>query len=254
MTIRDTVSDSAGGSDDPAERLSKRLARQHPCSRREAELYIAGGWVSVDGQVIEEPQFKVGRQRVELAPNARAEEIPPATLLLNCPPDHGVADASGLARALINVEAHWDEDPSGSSPLKAHFRGLTPMMPLGRGAGGLLVFTQDRRVERRLSENLSRLEQEVLIDVRGTLDDEQLDTLRHGAAVPGRRLAPCKVSWQSENRLRFAVKGMIPGQLEAMCRAVGLEVVSVKRLRIGGVSLGRVPVGLWRYLGNRERF
>ncbi|EJC0106085.1 S4 domain-containing protein, partial [Pseudomonas aeruginosa] len=47
-------------------RLSKRLAELTACSRREAELYIEGGWVSVDGEVIEEPQFKVLDQRVEL--------------------------------------------------------------------------------------------------------------------------------------------------------------------------------------------
>ena len=38
-------------------RLAKRLAAQLPCSRREAELYITGGWVKVDGQVVEAPQF-----------------------------------------------------------------------------------------------------------------------------------------------------------------------------------------------------
>ncbi len=62
-------------------RLSKRLAELTACSRREAELYIEGGWVSVDGEVIEEPQFKVLDQRVELLPGARAETIEPATLL-----------------------------------------------------------------------------------------------------------------------------------------------------------------------------
>lgn len=51
-------------------RLSKRLAELTACSRREAELYIEGGWVSVDGEVIEEPQFKVLDQRVELLPGA----------------------------------------------------------------------------------------------------------------------------------------------------------------------------------------
>ena len=64
-------------------RLSKRLAELHCLlAPREAELYIEGGWASVDGEVIEEPQFKVLDQRVELLPGARAETIEPATLLL----------------------------------------------------------------------------------------------------------------------------------------------------------------------------
>ena len=54
-------------------RLSKRLAELVGCSRREAELYIEGGWVSVDGNVVEEPHFKVTEQSVELHPDA--EEV-----------------------------------------------------------------------------------------------------------------------------------------------------------------------------------
>ena len=236
------------------ERLSKRLARQLACSRREAELYIAGGWVRVDGRVVEEPQFKVAAQRVELSPGARAEPLAPATLLLNCPPGHDATAGETLARSLITAASHWPEDPTGQRPLKAHFRGLMPMLPLTPGMSGLLVFTQDRGVARRLSEDTVRLEQEFVAEVRGTLSETQLDALRAGTAEPGRRLAPCKVSWQSETHLRFALKGMVPGQLEAMCASVGLTLVSLKRLRIGGVSLGPVPQGQWRFLKPGERF
>ncbi|MDI5985762.1 RNA pseudouridine synthase [Halomonas sp. M4R5S39] len=253
MTMSDTPS-AAGDAPGAEERLSKRLARLLPCSRREAEQYIAGAWVLVDGRIVEEPQFKVGDQRIELAPGARAEEIPPATLLLNCPSDHDATDGAALARARITAISHWEQDPSGRRPLKAHFRGLAAMLPLMPGQGGLLVFTQDRGVARRLDEQVARLEQEWLVEVRGTLDEKQMEALRRGSAVPGRRLAPGKVSWQSETRLRIALKGMVPGQLEAMCTGVGLTVSSVKRLRIGGVSLGRVPTGEWRYLQPGERF
>jgi 23S rRNA pseudouridine2604 synthase len=44
-------------------RLSKRLIELVGCSRREAELFIEGGWVTVDGEVIDEPQFKVSTRR-----------------------------------------------------------------------------------------------------------------------------------------------------------------------------------------------
>ena len=67
-------------------------------------------------------------------------------------------------------------------------------------------------------------------------------------------LPPCKVSWQNETRLRFAIKAVQGGQLRAMCEQVGLEVVSIRRLRIGRISLGKLPVGQWRYLAAGERF
>ena len=91
-------------------RLSKRLAELTTCSRREAELYIEGGWVSVDGEVIEEPQFKVLDQRVELLPGARAETIEPATLLLHC------RLAPRRFRRPARCGRRWSDDPS---PLRA---------------------------------------------------------------------------------------------------------------------------------------
>ncbi|MBB3331088.1 23S rRNA pseudouridine2604 synthase [Halomonas campaniensis] len=232
------------------ERLSRRLARQLGCSRREAERYIAGGWVRVDGRTVETPQFRVADQRVELASGARAEEIPPCTLLYHA--EAGLSAEAALSR--LAADTHWLEDPDDRRLLQAHFRGQAVKLPLERGEAGLLVLTQDRRVARRLDEDRARLEQEWLVEVAGSLDDAQLARLREGTAVPGRRLAPGKVSWQSEQRLRFALKGMVPGQLSAMCEALGLEVISVKRLRIGGVSLARVPPGQWRYLRADERF
>ena len=55
-------------------RLAKHLAQMLGCSRREAELYIEGGWVSVDGQVVEEPQFRVADQSVLLHPDASLQQ------------------------------------------------------------------------------------------------------------------------------------------------------------------------------------
>jgi 23S rRNA pseudouridine2604 synthase len=62
------------------------------------------------------------------------------------------------------------------------------------------------------------------------------------------------VSWQSDNHLRFALKGIAPEEIEKMCAAIGLTVVSMRRLRLGRVSLAKVPEGQWRYLMPWERF
>lgn len=68
------------------QRLSKVVAALVPCSRSQAEQYVAEGWVRVDGERIEEPQFRVtSQQRVEVDPNARLQPALPATLLLHKP-------------------------------------------------------------------------------------------------------------------------------------------------------------------------
>ncbi|RXU38912.1 hypothetical protein B0A94_10305 [Pseudomonas syringae] len=81
-----------------------------------------------------------------------------------------------------------------------------------------------------------------------------LARLAHGLVYQQRSLPPCKVSWQNEERLRFAIKHVQPGQLRYMCGEVGLDVVSLRRLRVGRVSLGKLAIGQWRYLPAGERF
>jgi 23S rRNA pseudouridine2604 synthase len=63
-----------------------------------------------------------------------------------------------------------------------------------------------------------------------------------------------KVSWQSEQRLRFAGKGLTAKGLRVAVSAAGLQVTAVRRLRIGRVALGPLPPAQWRYLGSDERF
>ena len=66
-------------------RLAKRLAEMLSCSRREAELYIEGGWVSVDGNVMQEPQFRVAQQQIVLHKDATLTPAELVTILFHCP-------------------------------------------------------------------------------------------------------------------------------------------------------------------------
>ena len=62
------------------------------------------------------------------------------------------------------------------------------------------------------------------------------------------------MSWANEDQLRFVLREGRKRQIRRMCEAVGLEVLALKRVRIGSVVLGALPVGQWRYLGPMERF
>lgn len=234
---------------DPA-RLSKRLAELLPCSRREAELYIEGGWVTVDGQVVEEPQFKVQEQAIALLPGARAESQPPITLILHKPAGIDAEQASQL----LDSSSRSELDSTGMRPLKRHLQRLSVPLNLEHEASGLLVLTQNWGVIRKLTDDFSKIEQEYIVEVDGSLTPEQLTQLQFGMSYRGRPLTPCKVSWQSETRLRFALKAPQPGQLAHMCSTVGLQVLSIRRIRIGRLAMGKLAAGQWRYLGAHERF
>ncbi len=233
-------------------RLAKRLVELTACSRREAELFIAGGWVSVDGVVVEEPQFMADTQAVTLHPDATLTPLEPATMLFHYAHVDGINSHANPPQ--LCPESRAENDDSGIRLLKQHFFRLTQSTPLEQGSSGLLVFTQDWRVTRKLKDDAALMEQEYIVEVAGTLSAEGLKLLNHGLTFNGRALAPIKVSWQNETRLRFALKGIIPGQIAHACRTVGLQIISLKRIRIGRIAMAKLPVGQWRYVMPHERF
>lgn len=226
-------------------RLSKRLMQLLQCSRREAELYIAGGWVQVDGVVVEQPQVKVSDEVVQLHPDADLTTAGPVTLVLH---------SCGEGPAVIELSQRWAEDETGIAPLTCHLRGLQLCLPLHDDVEGMQVLSQDAGLVRFAAAALERLEQEFVVHVQGNLTPAQLEAMNRGQRYAGRQLAPAKVSWQSEQRLRFAVKQPQAGQLRFMCEQAGLQVQHIKRIRIGAIPLRKMPCHHWRYLAPGARF
>jgi len=247
-------------------RLNKRLADLGLCSRREADDWIARGWVRVNGEVAA-MGLKVGAQdRVEVDRGARAQQAQRVTILLNKPVGYvsGQAeDGHRPAVALIEARTRWQDDRVRTRFSPAHLRGLAPAGRLDIDSTGLLVLTQDGRVARQLIGADSRVTKEYLVRVRcGDLDKDvqsalpaaQLARLRHGLALDGQALKPAEVDWQNPEQLRFVLAEGKKRQIRRMCEQVGLTVTALKRVRIGRVSLGLLPPGQWRYLDTHERF
>lgn len=241
-----------GPAGDAGLRLSKVVAARVPCSRREAEQYIAEGWVQVDGRPVHEPQQRVAPgQQVHIDPAARLQPPLAATFLLHKPAGLPMDAAPAL---LADAAAHWAGDDAGIRPSRAHLAGLRALLPLPAPASGLCVFSQDWRVLRKLTEDAALLEQELLADVAGTLAPGGLARLGQGLVRAGVPLPPARASWQSEGRLRLALKGVAPDVVAWMCAQVGLELTALRRIRIGRVPMAGLPAGQWRYLPPGLRF
>jgi 23S rRNA pseudouridine2604 synthase len=237
-------------------RLAKRVAAQLGCSRAEAERYIAGGGVKVDGNVVEDPASRVlPSQDVRILPGASSEEAPPVTILLHKPAglNSGVGARGEPALGCLLPES-LAQGHGQPRFLKRHLHKLTLTSPLETDASGLVVYTQDFRVARKLVDDAARIEQEYIVDVAGNIKEGGLALLNHGLSFNGKPLAPMKVSWQNEHRLRFALKDVRPGLIDHMCREVGLEIVEMRRIRIGRVPMAGLQAGQWRYLLDYERF
>jgi len=236
-------------------RLAKRVAAEQSCSRGDAERYIEGGWVAVDGKCVEEPGYRVAPgQVVSLLPGARLEEVRPVTILLHKPAGLYANDEPGSARDLIQPENLMPGDRSGLRYLKRMFNGLRLVTPLERAASGLLVYTQEYPVARKLLEEGRHVEQEYVAQVSGRLQDGDLARLQRGLAYQGRAATPMKISWQNETHLRFALKTPDPGFIEYVCDAAGLRLEALRRIRIGRLPMAGLAAGQWRYRLAYERF
>ena len=207
-------------------RLSKRLAEQIGCSRREAELYIEGGWVSVDGDIIEAPYFKVGEQHIELLPGATATEQPPVTLLLHKPAGQPTAAEPADVLKQLAEAGHWSGDSSRQAPRERHYARQTALLPLEQDISGLVIFSQQREVIRKLADPRDMLEQEYIVEVAGEPEEGGLALLGKGIGHRGRVLPKAKASWQNETRLRVVLKNPQAGDLRQLCEAIGLEMLN----------------------------
>ena len=234
------------------------MAQRGICSRREADRYIERGLVLVDGVRITELGTKIlPDQNIKLSEEGKERQQTQVTVLLNKPVGYvsGQAeDGYKPAVLLIGAASRWKEDraPRGFHP--AQLNGLVPAGRLDIDSTGLLVLTQDGRIARRIIGENSEIDKEYLVRVTGSISPDGLRLLNHGLSLDGKKLKPAKVVWQNEDQLRFILHEGKKRQIRRMCEMVGLKVTGLKRIRIGRVLLGNLPLGQWRYLREEEGF
>ncbi|MGB6054387.1 MAG: pseudouridine synthase [Burkholderiaceae bacterium] len=243
-------------------RLSKRMSELGLCSRREADEWIARGWVRVDGKVVSELGSKVlPQQKISIERQASAEQARRVTILLHKPVGYvsGQAeDGYRPASVLVSAASRWSGDSASQQFQPAQLRSLVPAGRLDIDSTGLLVLTQDGRIAKQLIGEDSTIDKEYLVRVQysrpGRLPDADLKRLNHGLSLDGKALKPAKVRWQNDDQLSFVLREGKKRQIRRMCEAVGLKVIGLKRVRIGRVRLGELPPGQWRYLRADEQF
>ena len=274
---------AAASSNEPV-RLNKRMADLNMCSRREADEWIAKGWVKVNGAMAEMGVKVTPSDRIQIDKAASGHQANQVTILINKPMGYVSAQAEDghePAVTLFTAQNRWAEDNARFFFHANQLRGLAPAGRLDIDSIGLLVMTQDGRVARQLIGEDSVMEKEYLVrvayhglgqpaptgqlirmddddpvtsNVQAVFPPAMLARLRHGLSLDGQPLKPAKVTWQNPEQLRIVLTEGKKRQIRRMCELVGLKVVGLKRVRIGNVMLGNLPVGQWRYLAPHEGF
>ena len=234
-------------------RLSKLMAQRGICSRREADRFIEQGLVCVDGEVIDTLGTRIRPdQEITLKSAAVKQQSNKVTVLLNKPPGYvSGTPEDGYQPAVSLITAKNAQSRLGS---RLKLQNLAPAGRLDIDSSGLLVLTNDGRIAKQLIGPDSRVEKEYRVTFSGALSDRGLKLLRHGLELDGRTLRPARVEQIGPEQLRFILTEGRKRQVRRMCELVGLKVVSLIRVRIGGVSLGKLPRGKWRLLETGETF
>lgn len=235
-------------------RLSKLMAEKGLCSRREADAYIERGMVFVNGEKIDVLGTKVDRDaRVTLAAEALKNQKELVTIILNKPIGYVSAQPEIDKIPAIRLITDENQDPRDNERLRSgDLQGIAVAGRLDIDSQGLLLFTQDGRLAKKIIGEDSEIEKEYIVRVEGHLPKEQLQLLRHGLELDGKPLKPAKVDWINEDQLRFVLREGKKRQIRRMCDMVGLKINGLKRVRLGKLRLGDLAEGQWRFLYNHE--
>ena len=237
-------------------RLSKLMSERGICSRREADEFITKGWVFVDGVRVSVLGTRVlPTATVKLDRQAEATQGGRMTILLHKPIGYvSNLPEPGYKPAIVLITPDHLMAGSEIEFKREHLKELAPAGRLDIDSTGLLILTQDGRIAKQLIGEDSDIDKEYLVRVQGKLSDADLKRLNHGLSLDGKALKPAKVRWQNEDQLNFILREGKKRQIRRMCELVGLTVTGLKRIRIGKVKLGDLPLGQWRYLRGDEQF
>ncbi|KAF1334038.1 Ribosomal large subunit pseudouridine synthase f, partial [Globisporangium splendens] len=260
-------SDGNDAENDGMIRLAKLMAQRGLCSRREADAYIQAGNVVVNGEKVQGDWLKVPIDSdVQLDFRAQRHQNKKVTIVLNKPlgvvssqPEDNHMPAIKLltfeneCRELNKVRPRQQEEPIN----------LWKMAVCGRldvNSTGVLLFTQDGTIAKQILDPSGGIEKEYLVRVDVNLDaptpeiEKKLKQLRKGVtSKEGITYRAKSVEVLNANQLRIVLTEGKNRHIRRMCEHVGMRVMALKRVRIGGIKLGKLPVGQWRYLQPTDR-
>lgn len=228
------------------ERISKLMARRGLCSRREAEQYMSEGRVRVNGIVITEQGTKVpldaeitldsvGLQKVTIALHK------PLGIVSNLPQKN-----YREAKELITPENRYDKG-APIDPDTLHVVGR-----LDINSKGLLLFTSDGRIAKTIIGPDSEVEKEYIVRFQHSVPERLMDRLRFGLKLDGKPLKRAEVKHAGDRALSIVLREGKNRQIRRMCELLGLEVTSLKRVRVGKIQLGSLPLGKWMVVSYQD--
>ncbi len=225
----------------PLIRLQKFLSEAGICSRRKGETYIQAGLVRVNDAVVTELGTKIDpeKDRIEFKGRAVTPKNDPIYILLNKPRGY-----------VTSCSQHGDKTVMDLIKIPQR---IYPIGRLDKDSTGLLILTNDGSLHHRLSHPSFDHEKEYDVMVSKPITDGALNNISKGMPMMGTKTRPAEIKRISSRRFRIVLKEGKNRQIRRMVRKVGNHVTRLRRIRVSNIGLGRLAVGDWRYLTEKEK-
>ena len=241
-------------SDENKIRLSKLMSQKGLSSRREADRLIEQGLVKVNGQIIHELGTKVNpSDQVELVQEGQKIQDNKLSLVLHKPvgyvssqPENDYKSAMSLLQKNNRVFNTKNES------LKLNLKNLAPTGRLDIDSKGLIIYTQDGVIAKKIIGENSLIDKEYFIQFKGVLTSQKASQLRHGLSLDNKALRPAKIEIINDFTVKMTLTQGRKRQIRRMFDLLNLKVTHLKRIRIGPIKLVDLKESQWRLLTKAE--
>lgn len=224
-------------------RLNKFIANSGVCSRREADMHISIGSVTVNGKVVTEMGYKVQPTDEVRFDGSRIIPEKRAYVLLNKPKGFATTTSDAKGKTVMDLVAN------------ATRSNIKPVGRLGRGATGLLLFTNDDELMQRFTNSKLGVRRLFHVELNKPLAKEDLTKISEGIVLYGKRVTVREISYiEGASRKEVGVEIMSTGHssLRAIFEHLEYEIVKLDCVMLHGLTKKDLPRGNWRHLTDQE--
>lgn len=218
--------------------LNKFISATGICSRREADRWIEAERVKINGQVAKRGNRVEEGDQVTVDDKPLMDKPELVYIALHKPP--------GIT---CTTELH---DPKNIIDFVKHPQRIFPIGRLDKPSTGLILLTNDGDIVNKILREENEHDKEYIVRVDRPITKDFVAKMQAGVAILDTMTKPCLVEQLGKSLFKITLTQGLNRQIRRMCEALDYKVVTLKRVRIMNIRLGKLPVGEWRDLTARE--
>lgn len=223
------------------ERLNKYIASCGICSRRKADELIEAGKVKVNDQIVTNLGMQVSdTDVVKVEDKVISKEEKKVYIVLNKPKGYVTTNNEQFNRKSVIDLIHEDVR-------------VYPVGRLDMYTEGLLILTNDGEFSNKLMHPRNKIEKTYVVTTDTNVTKEQIENLKNGVDIGDYFTKPAKVKIVGNNKVEIIISEGKNRQVRRMCESVGINLLNLRRTKVGKIDLGTLQTGKYRYLTEEEK-